>query len=146
MSNPKKDIFLAQAEILFVEQSHTITDIVQVLCGNVSEKTLHKWKKAGQWEEKRAAFVQSKTVEYKEDLKLNDKLYRITNYLADNIIGDISQKKAASIEEIRILTRLVAILRPSKTYDEEKGKTEQKAKQKLTLEELAAIEKEVFGI
>lgn len=134
------------AELMFVEQSHSITDVVRHFGGNVSEKTLHKWKKAGQWEEKRAAFIQSKTEEYKEDLKLNDKLYRITNFLADSIVRDIETKKSTTLEEIRILSRLVAILRPSKSYDDDKGKTAEKKRQQLTEEELSAIEKELFGL
>lgn len=55
----KKDQYFPIAESKFVEQQKCIETIAQEL--NISSKTLHKWKKEGDWENKREKFLAANT-------------------------------------------------------------------------------------
>ncbi len=57
----KKEQFFPIAESKFVEQQKCIETIATELGNSVSTKTLHKWKKEGDWENKRERFLAANT-------------------------------------------------------------------------------------
>lgn len=63
----------------FVECQMSIATIAKRL--NISEKTLHNWKKAGNWDKKRACFLKSQ-------YSCNQSLYELLNLVTKKALDD----------------------------------------------------------
>jgi len=60
----KKQMLADSAAKLYIEKFMTLENIAKQL--NVSERTLRRWKAEGNWEEKRAEYIKSKTTIHKD--------------------------------------------------------------------------------
>lgn len=74
----KKEQFGRLAEQYYVESNMPISGIAKRL--NINEKTLHSWKKEGEWDKKRAAFLHSQYSCYSS-------LYELVHLLVKNAIN-----------------------------------------------------------
>ncbi len=70
------------AQQYFVEEQKPISVIAQQL--NLTEKTLHDWKRKGNWEQKREDFLKSKYNCYAS-------LYELTNLMAQKALEDYKE-------------------------------------------------------
>lgn len=68
----------AIAQQYFVEEQKPVSVIAKLL--NLTEKTLHDWKKKGDWEQKRADFLKSKFNCYAS-------LYELTNLITQDALN-----------------------------------------------------------
>lgn len=73
----KKEQYGMLAEQYYVENNMPISGIAKRL--NINEKTLHNWKREGEWDKKRTAFLHSKYSCYSA-------LYELVNLLVKNAI------------------------------------------------------------
>lgn len=73
----KKEQYGMLAQQYYVENNMPVSGIAKRL--PVNEKTLHNWKRDGEWEEKRAAFLRSK-------YSCHSALYELVNLLVTNAI------------------------------------------------------------
>lgn len=74
----KKEQYGMLAEQYYVESNMPISGIAKRL--QINEKTLHNWKKEGEWDKKRAAFLHSK-------YSCHAALYELVRLLAENAIN-----------------------------------------------------------
>lgn len=117
---------LTDAQRLFVEEQKTITEIVNIL--GLSRKTVTRWKKDGNWEQKKVEFIKNKT-------SLNSKLYMLANVATDELIRNM-ELGSWEVSQVMAVKSLVQTLQPSKQY-ETQGNESQKEKEKVSDEELA---------
>lgn len=73
----KKEQYGMLAGQYYIESNMPISGIAKRL--NINEKTLHNWKKEGEWDKKRAAFLHSK-------YSCHSALYELVNLLVKNAI------------------------------------------------------------
>lgn len=75
----KKEQYYVLAEKYYVEDQMPVTGIAKKL--NVTEKTLHNWRKEGEWDNKRAKFLRSQCQCYAS-------LYELVNKMTQKIAED----------------------------------------------------------
>lgn len=75
----KKESYEITASQYYIEMQMSISTISKRL--DVSEKTLHNWKKSGEWDKKRALFLKSQ-------YSANQKLYELVNLLTTKALED----------------------------------------------------------
>ncbi len=127
------------AEKMYVLEGRTYKDIAIIL--DVTEKTAWSWGQpgAGNWEEKRANFLKSKTESYEGQYKmLNTVLSRIQSCLDQNVIPD--QRL------ISLYNRLTDGMRKTKEFEDGMRQAEKKAgdkKEGLSQETIDKIESEM---
>lgn len=138
MKNPT----LAQdALTLYAEKFMTLDKIAKQL--NVSERTLRRWKKANNWDDKKYQFIKNQTL-FHEDL------FKFGQALLKSIKNDLALGE--KIEPVRMYTafKIFNLLKVVKTYEEEISKEKRKmleTKPKgLTPEIIREIEESVLGI
>jgi len=114
-----KKTFLAPiAEKLYIVQQYTIDSIASEL--SIAEKTVRLWKADGNWEQKRTAYLKTKT-EFHEDLyNFARKLMKLISLEMDRLIdggyGDEEQDKRIE-SRINSMTRLLGQLPKTKDYE-----------------------------
>ncbi len=75
----KKATYEVLAAQYFVERQMSVAEIAKRL--NISEKTIHTWKKDGNWEEKRTKFL-------KAQYSTNQTLYELLGLMATKAVDD----------------------------------------------------------
>ncbi len=75
----KKAIYEITASQYYIELQMSIAQIARRL--NVSEKTLHEWKKQGEWDKKRNCFLKSQ-------YSCNQSLYELLNLITKKALDD----------------------------------------------------------
>jgi len=137
-----KKLTLAQEALtLYAEKFMTLDKIAKQL--NVSERTLRRWKKANNWDDKKYRFIKNKTL-FHEDL------FKFGQTLLKSIKNDLALGE--KIEPARMYTafKIFNLLKVVKTYEEEISKEKRKmleTKSKgLTPEIIREIEESVLGI
>lgn len=75
----KKEQYYVLAEQYYVEEQLSVAAVARKL--NITEKTLHNWRKDGGWDEKRSKFLKSKYNCYSS-------LYELTNRITQQILSD----------------------------------------------------------
>lgn len=137
----KKQTLAQDALELYAEKFMTLDKIAKRL--NVSERTLRRWKKANNWDDKKYRFIKNQTLFHEDLFKLGQALLKsIKN---DLVLGE-------KIEPARMYTafKIFNLLKVVKTYEEEISKEKRKmleTKPKgLTPENIREIEESVLGI
>lgn len=74
----KKEQYYVLAEKYYVEEQTPISGIAQKL--NITEKTLHNWRKNGNWEDKRTKFLRSQCNCY---ASLYELVHKMTSKITD---------------------------------------------------------------
>lgn len=137
----KKQTLAQDALTLYAEKFMTLDNIAKQL--NVSERTLRRWKKADNWDDKKYRFIKNQTL-FHEDL------FKFGQTLLKSIKNDLALGE--KIEPARMYTafKIFNLLKVVKTYEEEISKEKHKmleTKPKgLTPEIIREIEKNVLGI
>ncbi len=137
----KKSILAQDALTLYAEKFMTLEKIAKQL--NVSERTLRRWKKANNWEDKKYRFIKNQT-QFHEDL------FKFGQTLLKSIKNDMALGE--KIEPARLYTafKIFNLLKAVKAYEEEISKEKRKmieTKPKgLTPEIIKEIEESVLGI
>lgn len=131
-----------------MELRYSIWDIVTELKKEVSEKTLHQWKKKYNWETKRVQFHQTSKSNEAEMLEISGKLQKVVHGLLDEAIADMNTEPKQRIDTHRLsaIARLITALMPSTRHDDEQKKRNRKSSGTLTKEQLSEIEQELFGM
>lgn len=105
----KKERFFHLAEQYYVENNMPIAGIAKRL--NITEKTLHGWKKEGEWDNKRASFLRAQ-------YSCNSALYELVGLLAKNMLGTFkTQGTMPSSKEVYALTALIDKLPGMKNFE-----------------------------
>lgn len=137
----KKQTLAQDALTLYAEKFMTLENIAKRL--NVSERTLRRWKKADNWDDKKYRFIKNQTLFHEDLFKLGQTLLKsIKNDLA---LGE-------KIEPSRMYTafKIFNLLKIVKAYEEDISKEKRKmidTKPKgLTQEIIREIEENVLGI
>ncbi len=79
----KKATYEILASQYYIEAQMSISTIAKRL--NISEKTLHNWKKEAQWDKKRTAFLKSQ-------YSTNQTLYELVHLVAKKALEDFKQE------------------------------------------------------
>lgn len=79
----KKLAYEITASQFYIERSMSIAEIARRL--DVSEKTLHTWKKDGDWDKKKERYLKSK-------YSTNQNLYELLNLVTDKALEDYKQE------------------------------------------------------
>jgi len=136
-----KQTLALDALTLYAEKFMTLDKIAKQL--NVSERTLRRWKKANNWDDKKYRFIKNQTL-FHEDL------FKFGQTLLKSIKNDLALGE--KIEPARMYTafKIFNLLKVVKTYEEEISKKKRKMFEKkpkgLTLEIIREIEESVLGI
>ncbi|MDD3236819.1 MAG: hypothetical protein PHV37_01820 [Candidatus Gastranaerophilales bacterium] len=79
----KKEQYYVLAEKYYVEEQIPVTGIAKKL--NITEKTLHNWRKEGEWDDKRTKFLRSQCNCYSSLYELLNKLIaKVTESIAND--------------------------------------------------------------
>lgn len=134
----KAHLYNADAERMFVIEQMTFDEIVARL--PVSEKTLQRWKSAGNWKEKREQYIKSRQA-------FHDELYEFSRYLMRAIKEDLKNGDSIDPSRFYAFTRILPQITRIKEYEDVRSKYEDKEGQKgLSDEVVRLIEQEVLGI
>lgn len=99
------------AQQYFVEQQKPISTIAKEL--NITEKALHNWKKAGEWEQKKTEFLKSK-------YNCFSSLYQLTNMIASDALEAYkTQGEKPDKNTISFLSKAIDKLPKMKTIEQQ---------------------------
>lgn len=105
----KKEQYFHLAEQYYVESNMPISGIAKRL--NVTEKTLHGWKKEGEWDNKRASFLRAQ-------YSCNSALYELVGLLAKNMLESFkTQGTMPTSKEVYALTAMIDKLPGMKSFE-----------------------------
>jgi len=118
----------------------TLDNIAKQL--NVSERTLRRWKAEGNWEEKRAEYIKSKTT-------FHENLYNFGKTLLDSIKADMKSGEKIESSRMYTLTKIMNMLKNVKTYEDkvihEKSIQETTKLEGLSPAAIREIEEKILG-
>lgn len=137
----KKQMLADSAANLYIEKFMTLENIAKQL--NVSERTLRRWKAEGNWEEKRAEYIKSKTT-FHEDL------YNFGKTLLESIKADMECDKKIEPSRLYTVTKIMNMLKNVKTYEDkvtsENCETETQKSVGISPDIVREIEEKILGI
>jgi len=126
---------------LYIEKFMTLENIAKQL--NVSERTLRRWKAEGNWEEKRAEYIKSKTT-FHEDL------YNFSKTLLESIKADMESDKKIEPSRLYTVTKIMNMLKNVKAYEDkvtqENSMPEATKPEGLSPDVIREIEEKILGI
>jgi len=105
----KKDKYYSLAERMYVEEQVPITGISSRLC--ITEATLHKWKKEGEWERKKTAFLKSQ-------YSCHAELYELVRKMTKKISEDYEQGISPDAGTLYFLKSMADKLPKLKAFEE----------------------------
>jgi uncharacterized protein YjcR len=128
----KADILGPEAERLYVIEQCSLAEIASRLM--VAERTVRNWKeKAGDWEDKRRAYLGSRQ-------SFHEELYEFARELLKKVREDMAEGKEVSANRLYALMRLIPNLVKVKDYEAVAvSKRTETAGGPITAEELAKI-------
>lgn len=106
----KKETYFILAEKYYVEEQQPISGIANRL--NITEKTLHGWKKEGDWENKKMKFLQSQYSCYAS-------LYELVNKMAVSVNEAYNNGQKPDGSTLYSLTKLIDKLPKLKKFETE---------------------------
>lgn len=134
----KKQLYMSEAERLFVVEQKTIAEIVGTL--PVAEKTVRLWKQEGGWDAKRAQYLTSKQ-------SFHEELYEFARALMKNIQADIAAGNKVDTGRLYAMTRLLPLITKVKDYEDVRKQKEARESQSgLDEDVIRLIEKEVLNL
>lgn len=136
----KKELFLAQAERLYVIEQQSLERIALDL--DLNFKTVHSWKQENNWEEKRLEYLKGKQMFHEE-------LYYFARALMQSIQDDIEQNKKTDSGKLYTFTRMLPLITKIKEYEDIAAKKDEERpdrdKTTLTPDDVREIE-DLLGI
>ena len=137
----KKQTLAQYAFKLYVEKFMSLEDIASQF--HLNERTLRRWKKADNWETKRAEYLRTKTT-------LHSDLYDFTRSLINSIEKDMENKGKVEPARYYAVTKMLKLIGPVKSYEDEVIGEQQKSKEEkpkgLTPDVIRKIEEQILGI
>lgn len=130
----KKAALYSDAERLFVQDQLTLEAISEKL--GVSTRTLTTWKVEGEWEDKRAKFLEISTSNH-------ELLQELVNLLLKKQVGKVRDGEDPDRTAIYLITKAVPSLSRLKEYED--SSSVKKDKKGLTAEAIRQIEQEILG-
>ncbi len=137
----KKRALAKDALELYAEKFMTLSEIAKKL--KVNEKTLYRWKKADNWEEKKYKFIKNQS-------SLHQDLFRLGYVLLKSIKNDMAIGKKIESARMYFAMKIFNLLKVVKGYEDEiaaeKRKMVETKPKGLSQETISEIEKSVLGI
>lgn len=137
----KKQLLAESAAKLYIEKFMTLENIAREL--NVNERTLRRWKKADNWDEKRSEYLKNNTT-FHEDL------YNFGRGLLKSIQTDMDNGKKVEPARMYAVTKIMTMLKNVKTYEDkvtsEKHMPETTKPKEISPEVIREIEEKILGI
>lgn len=137
----KKQLLAKTAAKLYIEKFMTLKNIAKQL--NVSERTLRRWKAAGNWEEQRNKYIKSKTSLHKD-------LYDFGRTLLKSIKTDMENGEKVEPSRMYAVTKIINMLKNAKSYEDNvtinTQNLEQQKPKGLSPEVIREIEEKILGI
>ncbi len=137
----KKSMLAQDALTLYAEKFITLENIAKQI--NVSERTLRRWKKADNWDDKKSRFIKNQTL-FHEDL------FKFGQTLLKSIKNDMALGKKIEPARLYAAFKIFNLLKAVKGYEEEifkeKRKMHETKPKGLTPEIIKEIEESVLGI
>lgn len=110
----KKDEYEVIAAQYFIEMQMTAAQISKRL--NLSEKTIHNWKKAGDWEQKRKRYLKSQ-------YSTNQTLYELLHMVAKKALDDFKNEEIMPDQKtLYFIMAMTDKLHKLKAYENESAK------------------------
>lgn len=137
-----KKLALAQDALeLYAEKFMTLDEIAKKL--RVNEKTLRRWKKADNWEEKKYRFIKTQS-------SLHQDLFKLGRVLLKSIKNDMALGKKIEPPRMYFAMKIFNLLKVVKAYEDEiaaeKRKMTETKPKGLTPDVIREIEESVLGI
>jgi len=137
-----KKLALAQDALeLYAEKFMTIGAIAKKL--RINEKTLRRWKKADNWEDKKYRFIKNQSL-------LHEDLFKLGRVLLESIKNDMALGEKIEPPRMYFAMKLFNLLKVVKAYEDEiaaeKRKMIEKKPKGLSPEIIREIEEGVLGI
>lgn len=134
----KKDRYYDEAEILYVQEQHTIDSIAVKL--GLAEKTIRLWKKYGDWDLKRKIFLKDKSSAHEE-------LFQVIRNLITSVKEDLANGQKVEAARMYAMTKLIPLITKIKEYEDKTAAKEVAGNERktLTVDELRQIE-QMLGI
>lgn len=105
----KKETYEPLARQYYVESQMPVSGIAKRL--NITEKTIHSWKKAGNWEQQRANFLRSQFSCY-------GSLYELVKLLSEDVKNKfVSEGELSDPKTLKFLTDMVDRLQKLKDFE-----------------------------
>ena len=137
----KKQTLAQDAFKLYAEKFMSLNEIAKKL--KVNEKTLRRWKKADNWETKRAEYLRTKTT-------LHSDLYDFTRSLINSIEKDMENNGKVEPARYYAVTKMLKLIGSVKSYEDqmisEKQKFQEEKPKGLTSDIIREIEEQILGI
>ena len=137
----KKQTLAQNAFKLYAEKFMSLEDIARQL--HLNERTLRRWKKADDWETKRAEYLRTKTA-------LHSDLYDFTRSLINSIENDMKNNGKVEPARYYAITKMLKLIGPVKSYEDEvigeKRKSKEEKPKCLTPDVIREIEEQILGI
>lgn len=136
----KKQTLAEDAFKLYAEKFMSLEDIARQL--HLNERTLRRWKKSDNWENKKAEYLREKTA-------LHSDLYDFARILINSINNDIDNGVKVEPARYYTVTKMLKLICVIKSYEDdvtsECHKIEEKPKG-LTPDVIREIEEKILGI
>ena len=137
----KKQTLAKDAFKLYSEKFMSLEDIARQL--HLNERTLRRWKKSDDWENKRAEYLRTKTT-------LHSDLYDFTRSLINSIERDMENNGKVEPARYYTVTKMLKLIGPVKSYEDEviseKQKLQEEKPKGLTPDVIREIEERILGI
>lgn len=133
----KKAQFFTEAERLYIDGHQTLESIAAKL--KISERTVWAWKEEGDWETKRAKFLEAAS-------STHEKTFTLYNLILKRVTEQLENNQEPSQSQLYTLTKLAPLFAKIQTYEESqvrKGAPEATALSESAIKE---IERAVLGI
>lgn len=137
----KKHILAQDAFKLYAEKFMSLEDIAKQL--HLNEKTLRRWKKADDWENKRLEYLREKTT-------LHADMYNFARTLINSIEKDMDNNEKVEPARFYTVSKMLKMMNIAKSYEdkitEENRKFEEDKPKGLTPDAIREIEEKILGI
>ena len=137
----KKHILAQDAFKLYAEKFMSLEDIAKQL--HLNEKTLRRWKKADNWENRRLEYQHSKS-------SLHDDMYKFARSLISSIEKDMDNNEKVEPARFYTVSKMLKMMNIAKNYEDkiakENRKFEEDKPKGLTPDVIREIEEKILGI
>ena len=134
----KRDVFLENAERLYVVEQMLIEDVAQRV--GVNERTIRRWKDEFKWDYKREQYLNSKQMFHEE-------LYNFARKLMTSIELDLDNNEKIDPGRMFAFTKLLPMIKKVKSYEDNVSQKEESTQNKeITPEFIKEINETFLGI
>ena len=134
----KRDVFLENAERLYVVEQMLIEDVAQRV--GVNERTIRRWKDEFKWDYKRKQYLNSKQMFHEE-------LFNFARKLMASIELDMDNNEKIDPGRMFAFTKLLPMINKVKSYEDNVSQKEESTQNKeITPEFIKEINETFLGI